>query len=384
MHATLDREPRVAVSASSPAAIAPPRGGAVGGRRTTGGSSGGAGHSQSGGSLGISRLGSVLAASHLERIRAPVEEGHSRYDRKDDMAETIGVFGAGALGTLLATRLQRAGHAVHVLARSPARQDALKHEGSPLHLVERPDELKPAAIVFLCVKSYDTAAAARAIAAAGVQAGIASLQNGWGNMEILEAALPRSPLIAGATALGAYLDDSGALHASTRGATRFAPWRSTEFRWAEYAATLFAGAGLQADASRDASGTLWRKLALNAAVNPLSALSGRPNGTLLESGPLLRVAEAAAREAARVGVRLGYVEPDFDPVLLLRALLEDTSENRSSMAEDLEHGRQTEVDAIVGSVVRAGRSVGEPVPVLEGIRALIQAAETGAAPAPAP
>ena len=298
------------------------------------------------------------------------------------MAETIGVLGAGALGTLLATRLHRAGHTVHVHARNPARREALSQEGSPLQIEDRPEGLGPATLIFLCVKSYDTGTAARSIAAAGITSAICSLQNGWGNMEILEAALQRSPLIAGATSLGAYLDDSGALHASARGGTRFAPWKSTEFRWAEYAATLFEGAGLKADASRDAPGTLWRKLVLNAAVNPISALSGRPNGAILESGPLLRIAEAAAREAVRVGVRSGYVEGGFDPIPSLRAVLEDTEENRSSMAEDLARGRRTEADAIIGAVIRAGRQVGEPVPVLEGIRALLQAAESNAADPP--
>ena len=118
---------------------------------------------------------------------------------------------------------------------------------------------------------------------------------------------------------------------------------------------------------------------VNAAVNPISAISGRPNGAILESGPLLRIAEAAAREAARVGVRAGYVEDGFDPIPLLKEVLEDTHENRSSMAEDLTHGRRTEADAIIGAVVRAGHQVGEPVPVLEGIRALILAAESTAA-----
>jgi len=295
------------------------------------------------------------------------------------MAETIGVLGAGALGTLLATRLDRAGHTVFLYARNPARREALSQEASAPRIEDRPEGLKPATLIFLCVKSYDTATAARSITGAGITSAICSLQNGWGNMEILEAALPRSPLIAGATSLGAYLDETGALHASTRGATRFAPWRSTEFRWAEYAATLFEGADLKADASRDANGTLWRKLVVNAAVNPISALSGRPNGAILESGPLLRIAEAAAREAARVGVRAGYLEGGFDPIPLLKAVLEDTHENRSSMAEDLAHGRRTEADAIIGAVVRAGRQIGEPVPVLEGIRALILAAESNAA-----
>lgn len=294
------------------------------------------------------------------------------------MAETIGILGAGALGTLLATRLHRAGHTVHVYARDPARREALSREGSPPHLEDRPDGLKPASLVFLCVKSYDTQDAARAIAGAGITAGICSLQNGWGNMEILEAALPHSPLIAGATSLGAYLDDSGALHASSQGATRFAPWRSTEFRWAEFAATLFGSAGLKADASRDAPGILWRKLTLNAAVNPISALSGRPNGAILQSAPLLRIAEAAAREAARVGVRSGHLEAGFDPVPSLRSILDETDENRSSMAEDLAHGRPTEADAIVGAIVRTGRELAEPVPVLEGLWALIKAAEASA------
>ena len=300
------------------------------------------------------------------------------------MAETIGVLGAGALGTLLATRLHRAGHTVHVYARSPARREALSQEGSQPLIEDRAEGLKPATLVFLCVKSYDTGTAARSIVEAGIASAICSLQNGWGNMEILEAALPRSPLIAGATSLGAYLDETGALHASARGPTRFAPWRNTEFRWAEYAATLFEGAGLTADASRDANGILWRKLALNAAVNPISALSGRPNGAILESGPLLRIAEAAAREAARVGVRAGYVEGGFDPIPLLKAVLEDTYANRSSMAEDLARGRRTEAEAIIGAVVRAARQVGEPVPVLEGIRALVLAAESMAAEAPRP
>lgn len=297
------------------------------------------------------------------------------------MAETIGVLGAGALGTLLATRLHRAGHVVHLYARNPARREALGQEASAPRIEDRTEGLKPSTLIFLCVKSYDTGAAARSIAGSGITAAICSLQNGWGNMEILEAALPRSPLIAGATSLGAYLDETGALHASARGATRFAPWRNTEFRWAEYAATLFEGADLKADASRDANGTLWRKLVVNAAVNPISALSGRPNGAILESGPLLRIAEAAAREAAHVGVRAGYLEGGFDPIPLLKAVLEDTHENRSSMAEDLAHGRRTEADAIIGAVVRAGRQIGEPVPVLEGIRALILAAESNAAEA---
>jgi 2-dehydropantoate 2-reductase len=281
------------------------------------------------------------------------------------MAETIGVFGAGALGTLLASRLAHAEHSVHVLARSRARGEALHRAHPGIHIEERAAGLQPATLIFLCVKSYDTETAARALADAAVGSAVASLQNGWGHMEVLERALPKSPLIAGATSLGAHFDEYGTLRPSTGGMTWFAPWHETDFRWAEYAVTLFESAGLRAEASHDATGILWRKLALSAAVNPVSALSGLRNGEILESEPQLRTAEAAVREAARVGARLGYLDGRADPVARLHDILRETAENRSSMAEDLARGRPTEVDAIVGAVVRAARDVAEPVPELE-------------------
>lgn len=280
------------------------------------------------------------------------------------MAETVGIFGAGALGSLLASRLCQAAHHVHVLARSPTRAEMLRRAHPALHLETRAEDLAAATLVFLCVKSYDTEDAARALAGAGVGSAIASLQNGWDHMETLRLALPKSPLLAGATSLGAHFDDHGMLHTSTDGSTWFAPWGETDVRWAEYAAMLLESAGLQAEATRDAPGILWRKLMLNAAVNPVSALHGLRNGEILKSKDALRSAEAAASEAARVGVRLGYLDAGVDPVARLLEILHNTAENRSSMAEDMARGRRTEVDAIVGAVVRAARGVHEPVPEL--------------------
>lgn len=295
------------------------------------------------------------------------------------MAETIGILGAGAMGTLLAHKLGRAGHAVHLVARSAARREMLRKDSLPAHLEETVEGLRPATLVFLCVKAFDTGGAAAELAGFPESTGICSLQNGWGNLETLAARIPTCPLVAGATSLGGYLDESGTLHASTNGSTQFAPWEETEVRWAEYAATLFTSAGLRAESRRDARAILWQKLVLNAAVNPLSALTGRPNGAILESGPLLRIAEAAAVEATRIGTRLGYLDPTFEPIVALARLLEETKANRSSMAEDLTRMRRTEIDAIVRPIVFAGKETGEPVPVLEGLWALVRAAEANPA-----
>jgi 2-dehydropantoate 2-reductase len=296
------------------------------------------------------------------------------------MADTIGIVGGGALGTLLMTRL--AGHGVPVLAvvRSPARVAALRRDAPAVRLVPDAESLRPASLVFLCIKAYDTAAAAPALRALELpRTAICSLQNGWGNLETLEAALPGAPLIAGTTALGAWLDDSGALHASTEGATRLATWGTTPPVRAEEAAAVLRGAGFAVETRTDPRAMLWRKLTLNAAVNPLTALAMRPNGALLEEPSLVRLSECAALEAARVGARLGHVPADWDPRADLRALLAKTRANRSSMSQDLARGRRTEIDAIAGAVVQAAESAGEPAPVLRALHALVRAAEAGAA-----
>ena len=290
------------------------------------------------------------------------------------MAESIGIVGGGALGSLLGAKLAKAGHYVRMAVRSAERREAIVREGWGVQVADSIDALAESTLVYLCVKAFDTEAAALELRALPPAIGVASLQNGWGNLELLEGALPGHPLVAGVTALGAYFDSSGALLASLSGGTSLAPWGETEIRWAEYAATLFESAGLKAETRRHARPTLWRKLVLNAGVNPLSAISGRTNGDLLTSPPLLRIAESAAREAAHVGVALGYWEPGVDPAPLVRSLLEETKDNRSSMAEDLARGRRTEIEEIVGSILRLAAEQNRPVPVLEALRSLILAA----------
>jgi 2-dehydropantoate 2-reductase len=293
------------------------------------------------------------------------------------MPETIGIVGGGALGTLLMTRLSAAGIPVRAVVRNPARIERLTRDLPQVAHSREASELHGVPLLFLCIKAYDTEAAAgalRALQPSGTA--VCSLQNGWGNLEILESALPGVPLLAGATSLGAYLDDEGTLHASFAGKTRIAPWAATRPERAEEAVGVLAAAGLAAETSDDARAILWRKLALNAAVNPLTAITGCPNGALLEEPSLLRLAERAALEATHVGERLGSLPGPWDPLPALHALLSETRTNLSSMAQDLARGRRTEIDAIAGAVVSAAERTGASAPVLRALLTLVRAAET--------
>lgn len=292
------------------------------------------------------------------------------------MPETIGIVGGGALGTLLMTRLSAAGIPLRAVVRNPRRIERLAREIPRVALSQDVTGLAGVPLLFLCIKAYDTGAAAAALRALEPsRTAICSLQNGWGNLDLLESALPGAALLAGATTLGAFLDDEGALHASCAGKTQIAPWGVTPPARAEEAARVLASAGLTAEVSGDARGILWRKLTLNAAVNPLTAIARCPNGALLEEPGLLRLAERAALEAARVGERLGALQGPWDPLPALRTLLSETGSNYSSMAQDLARGRRTEIDAIAGAVVEAAERTGISTPVLHALHALVRAAE---------
>jgi 2-dehydropantoate 2-reductase len=293
----------------------------------------------------------------------------------DGVEETVGIFGAGALGTLLASRLARgrAGARIVVLVRAEARAAALRREAPAAAVTTDPSALRSAAQLFLCVKSYQTEGAARTLASAwntnpaSPRPPIVSLQNGWGHMEILEDVFPGTPLVAGTTTLGAYWDDGGGFHGSDAGMTAFAPWNAASGAACDGAVALFGAVGLRASRGENARDALWRKLVLNVAVNPLTAIHAVPNGALSTAPGLHAVAQAAAREAVTVGVARGHLVAAYDPKPLLDALLRDTAGNRSSMAEDVAHGRATEADAIVGAVLREGRLAGIATPVIASL-----------------
>jgi len=293
------------------------------------------------------------------------------------VTESIGIVGGGALGTLLASRFLGQGADVRVVTRSGgSRHEALKRDHPSIRLDSGFGILDGADLVFLCVKAFHTKDVARSLASHHLRdASVCSLQNGWGNMEILDEALPRLPLLAGATSLGAYLDDRGLLHATERGTTIVAPWRSRDQAAAERASEALRATGLLAEARPDARPVLWRKLVLNSAVNPVTAIAHCANGAVLHEPALLEIARTAAREAARVGESLRILDVSYDPDEALRAILRETAGNLSSMREDLSRGRRTEIEEITGAIVRLASEASVPAPVQAALLTLVRAAE---------
>jgi len=294
--------------------------------------------------------------------------------------ERVLVVGTGAMACWFAARLVPQIE-VTMAGRWPEGLEALRRDGVVLeengaqtsHRVAVADYssgLPAFRFALVLVKAFQSVSAAAALRRWLAPDGVAvTLQNGLGNLESLVEALGEDQAALGVTTAGATLVQPGHVRAGGDGPTRIARHLRTP-----PLVDLLNMAGVQAELSDDALGMAWGKVVLNCAVNPITALLRIPNGGLLrpEAKPAWGVACEAAAEAARVaraaGIRLPYDEPRAE----LERVVNRTAGNRSSMLQDVEGRRPTEVEAITGAVVARAEEHGVPVPVNRILLALVR------------
>jgi 2-dehydropantoate 2-reductase len=283
------------------------------------------------------------------------------------------VLGTGALGSLFAARLARAGerHVTFagtwrealdtVAARGLLVEETGRTWSVPVVTARRNDSLGPADVVLVLVKSAQTAAVARdasvALAADGL---VVTLQNGLGNREVLAEAAGADRVALGVVTLGATLLGPGHVRALPGDVVLGAepPTRAP----LERLAALLSGAGFPATVDAPIDRVVWRKLAVNCAINPLTALLNVPNGGLLAQSETVETMCRAAREVGSVASALG-IDLGLDPADLAQQVARTTATNRSSMLQDVERAVPTEIEALCGAVSREGERVGVPTPV---------------------
>jgi 2-dehydropantoate 2-reductase len=295
------------------------------------------------------------------------------------------VFGAGAVGSWIGALLASKGHDVTLVGRAEhvavVRVVGLQVSGKTevratnLKAVTRADEADVPDLLVLTVKAYDTDTAMRdAAPLVGERTLVLSLQNGLGNVERIAQRVDERRILAGVTTHGVTFVEPG--HVRHAGVGYFRVGSITgDMAQAERVAALLGETGLQVEATAAIAGEIWAKVVVNAAINPATAVTGLNNGALLRIPPVRELMERAAEEAIDVARAEGAPLPDDDLLVRARRVAELTAFNRSSMLQDVERGRRTEIDAICGEIIQRGLKHGIDTPINLALHALVKGIE---------
>ncbi|MGQ0797526.1 MAG: ketopantoate reductase family protein [Methanobacteriota archaeon] len=298
------------------------------------------------------------------------------------------VFGAGAMGSffggLLAARhdVTLVGRDDHVKAirRSGLRISGKTSRIATARAVTSVPRGAKADIVIVSTKAYDTRAAMRPLARYAGASLFLTVQNGFGNADVIARTAHR--VVVGTTAHGVTLLEPGHVRHAGIGETVIGPWANVGEEDLVRLRDVLDDVGIVTRIASDIRTELWAKLVMNAAINPLAALAGVPNGRLVRDRRLAEALEAVVREAAAVARAAGA---STDPTDLYRRTVlvaRRTAVNRCSMLQDLDRGRRTEVDAITGAIVRAAARHGLHAPINALLYALVRAREAEGLPSP--
>ena len=310
----------------------------------------------------------------------------------------IAVYGAGAIGGFVGSRLAAAGHEVALIARG-AHLEAIRAHGLRVESVlfgparyallatADPADVGPVDFLLLGVKAMAlTAIAPLCTPLLGPETAVVSCQNGlpWWYFHGVEGEsdtrveavdpggiiwnhLPPWRAIGGIAYISCEIPEPG-LILHTEGA-RFPmgePSGERTKRAKAFSQALIAG-GLKAPIRNDIRHELWVKLMGNAVYNPLSALTRATMRQMLDDAALYEVMRRAMEEsretAAAVGVQIAFsAEQRLEGS---RA----AGEHKTSMLQDLEAGKAPELEPITGAVLELARKRHVPAPTLETIHA---------------
>lgn len=275
------------------------------------------------------------------------------------------IVGTGALASLFAARLTRAGHKITMLGTWHEGLKALHKNGVrfmdangiersyPVRATDDPRECTNAKHAIVLVKAWQTERVANQLKECLPDDGIAlTLQNGLGNHETLALNLGLDRVALGSTTTGATLLGPGLVKAGGEGVVSLE--RNQTLGPLE---AVLRSAGFKIQVVDDARSLIWGKLIINAAINPLTALLRVKNGELLERPPAREMMQALALETANVAQAENIKLPFDDPVKTAEDVARRTAANTSSMLQDVLRGAPTEIDAICGAVVKtAGKN----------------------------
>jgi 2-dehydropantoate 2-reductase len=301
------------------------------------------------------------------------------------------IVGAGAIGGLYAAYLAKVADVV-VLDTNQAHVDAIRRHG--LRLTGLTDSVaKVAAVahaaelgshhfdaVIVLVKSQATEAAFHAIhPMLESRPVLVTFQNGMGNEELLMR-LSDLDVAHGVSFEAARYDGPGRIHHLVHGEDSWLGPARGGIESVAWLGELMTESGLPTKVVADPRGAIWGKFIFNSVMNPIGAIVQGVNAARYEVPEMRALIDDMAQECIRVAEALG-IRLAFDPMYLVKKMRSGEvplSKHAGSMAQDIEAGRETELEAMTGYVVKKAKELGVPVPVTESVYRVAKGVEYAA------
>ncbi len=306
------------------------------------------------------------------------------------------VFGCGALGSVFAGLLAKYNGDVAVVGRNPhiqkIKEDGLKifglwgeHHILNINAYNSMKEIKKNSkfdIIFLSVKSYDTLYATHQIKDYLADDGfVISIQNGLGNIEIISKIVGKKRTAGARVIFGAEIVSS-AVAKVTVYAEPVMIGKITKNRYnkkLQEIAEILSNCGIPTKFTTTIEEYIWSKTLYNCALNGLSAILNLTYGDLLEQEETRKLMRKIIEEIFLIlkkkNIKLPWKNGNDYLKILFGTLIPATYNHRSSMLQDIERGKKTEIDALNGAIVKLGKKGEIPIFYNKYITELVKAKE---------
>ncbi|AQM69120.1 2-dehydropantoate 2-reductase [Vibrio campbellii] len=264
------------------------------------------------------------------------------------------ILGPGAVGSLWATKLKLAGHNVSLWGRSSNSEQLLQLDDHPAINFANQNILsvQNADLIVVTVKAWQVEGAIEPLLPYISEDTIVMLlHNGMGTAPLFEAKLPDNPLIVATTTHGAYKPSKEQVLHTGQGNTQLGGFNAKGAQ-CDFLADVMNHALPEVNWNPNINAALWTKLAINCAINPLTAIHQCKNGELAAPEFATKLANITY-ELVEV-MNKEEIEVDFDSLhATIMQVVNATAANYSSMRQDVFHQRRTEIDFITGYLLQA-------------------------------
>jgi 2-dehydropantoate 2-reductase len=294
------------------------------------------------------------------------------------------VMGSGGVGGYFGAKLALSGEAVTFVARG-AHLDAIRAQGLritsasegdfvvPAPATDDPGRVGVAELILVCVKSFDTEAAAQALRpAVGGGTAVLSLQNGVDNEEAIDRILGADRVLGGVAYVFASIESPGIVTHRLGGRIVFGELDGSDSPRARRIRETFDRAGIPVELSLRIRQVLWEKYLFIVAQSGLTALTRCPIGVVRSVPETRKLYRLLLEEAAAVAGAAGIGLSPEAPEAVMRATDALPPTVASSLSHDLTHGKRLELEALQGYLVRLGERLGVPTPVCSAVYAALK------------